>query len=414
MKKKHWFSIKLKDQAEKEKDPKLKERMFSIAKQIDSCGSRTIWDVANIGYLTKCKRAKIRGEDSSKIPVPNVEEYVAWVGEVGGEEGALRTIGLSRCKRIQCPVCCFSRSYLRRKLALEWVQKKDWSDYFVVALTFTVPHKLSDSETPEKFKKVLDNLLKSISSFSSWVGNSKRISGKVYKSLNPESLGFMSSLEFTFSRNGLHPHFHSLYFTKSERDIVALKKWFKRDRVRVWKSSGKNIRMPGMNEDLAFKVLVEPSKNGELERVLTYINKGLFETLSSITKEKSKGESKTIFNLSSEELKYFCTFFEATRGKRFFRSGGICKEIKSIKDRNLEESESDLEVKKHLECLIKISSKDGFASGFVSSFVKKNQGKLEKKACNMTSFDIKKMVLCEWRKYLEESFERCKEAISFN
>ena len=413
MEKKHWIVAKLYAQAEKERDARLSKSMKEVADCLGACGSRTIWDVANKGYVARCKKAEREGRDWRNIKVPDVEESIEWLGEVGSEDAALSTLGLARCKRVQCPICCYSRSFLRRNLALEWAKEKDWSDYFVIALTFTVPHRLFDSETPQRFKKILDNLSKSLSNFSGWICRSVAGKGKSYLSPLPDSVGFISSLEFTFGKNGLHPHFHSLFFTKSSEDVEALRKWFRRDRVRVWKNGhGKNHRMPDINEDLAFKILVKPLENNNLERVLSYINKGLFETLSMVTKVSLKAESKTIFHLSSSELKYFCTFFEATKGKRFYRAGGICKEIRAIKDRVLNESESSSEVKKYMNRLMKISQKDSnLPSGVVSDFVKKRQSDLEKRAAIMSAADIKKMVASEWNVYLEDCFRSFKNSI---
>ena len=414
MDKKHWIVAELCAQSEKESDARLAKRMKEVASRLGSCGSRTIWDVANRGYVSRCKTAVREGKDWRDIKIPDVEESVEWLGEVGGKDAALSTLGLARCKRVQCPICCYSRSFLRRNLALEWAKEREWSDYFVVALTFTVPHRLFDSETPQRFKKVFDNLSKSLSNFSGWICRSVAGKGKSYRSHSPDSVGFISSLEFTFGKNGLHPHFHSLFFTKSFEDVEALRKWFRRDRVRVWKNGhGKNHRMPDINEDLSFKILVRPLENCNLERVLSYINKGLFETLSMVTKDLSKSGSKTIFHLSGSELKYFCTFFEATKGKRFYRAGGICKEIRAIKDRFLDESESSIEVKKHLNRLVKISQKDSnLPFGLVSDFVKKSQSNLEKRASTMSAVDIKSMVNDEWNLYLDDCFRSFKNSIS--
>lgn len=389
MKKKHWFPAALYAQSYVESDSNLSSLMKSVANRIHTCGSRTIFDVANMGYFARCQKAKEAGEDYFKIMPPDCEEYVEWVGEVGGKDAALRTLGLARCKRIQCPACCYTRSLLRRTLALEWAEKKDWNDYYAVSLTFTVPHSLWDSETPRRFKKVMDNLFKSASNFSSWVSNILSPKRDGYRSDAPESVGFISSLEFTFGKNGLHPHFHTLFLTKSKRDVEALKKWFRRDRNRVKAASKEKKQMPRQNEDLSFKELVKPHENANMERVLAYINKGLFETMSHITKDKGK----TVFHLNRSDLKYFCTFFEATKGKRFYRSGGVCKEIKTIKDVEKNDIDTSEILKKNLNRLVRISGKDlDLPPGRVSDFVKKHQQELEEKAVDMTASDIKKMV----------------------
>ena len=400
MGKKHWFSAKLLEQAKNESETELAKKMRRISFSLTACGSRTLWAVAIQGYLARCKKAKDKGEDWRQYQVPAVEESIEWQGEVGGEEGVLKTTGLARCERMQCPICCNQISSLRRKLALDWAKDKNWSEYYVVALTFTVPHQLSDSETSRRFKKIMDNLGKSASDFSSWVRNIRKADvGNGFRSSCPESLGFISSLEVTFGENGLHPHFHSLFFTKSKDDVDALKKWFRRDRVRVWRTGNALKRMPDVNEELGFKLLVEPFGIGKanLEVILSYLNKGLFETLSVATKDKAKGKSKTIFQLSGPELKYFCTFFEATKGKRFYRSGGICKEIKKIKDIELDKESAENRVDQLLHRLFKISQKDSnLPHNWVSEFVQKHQSELEKKSHKLSSSNVKKLVSESW------------------
>ena len=416
MKSKHWFSIQLWKQAEIERgDLELAELMRSVSKRLSACGSRTIWDLAQRNYLSRCQKAQSKGQDWRKISLPQVEESIEWLGRVGGEESPLAVLGLARCGRVQCPICCYSRSFLRRRLALDWAREKSWNGYYAVALTFTVPHRLSDSETPKRFAKILDRLFKSVTSLSKWVSNAKTDKCNAYHFSDPGSVGFISSLECTFGANGLHPHFHTLFFSKSLEDVEALRKWFRRDRLKVWRSSGvKMKRMPDLNEEKSFQVLLQPQEESATEKLLSYINKGLFETLSVITKESPKQEgSKTIFELSGSELRYFCSFFEATKGRRFYRAGGICREIRQIKDRDLLQNETRQEVKKQLDTLVKITQKEAYGMpGLVSEFVRKSQSELEKRAVNMTTAEVKELVSDEWKSFLMKRVEALGEALS--
>ena len=394
MSRKHWIPVEIREAA-KTQDAKTGLMMERVAASIGKCGSKTIWDLVNRRYKKKCKGALY----PEKIKPPSIEEFVDWQGEVGGDEGALKVSGLAYCKKIQCPSCCYVRSLIRRNLALRWAEAVDWSGFYAVALTFTVPHKLDDSSTPRKFKPVMENLFKSADAFRTWFQMAKRQDGRGYHSTDPESLGYMSSLEFTFGKNGLHPHWHTLFFTKSEADIAALKKWFRRDRVRVWKASSAFKRMPAINEDKSFVPIVNPSE-GNVDKVLSYINKGLFETLSVMTKEKVMEGGKLIFNLYREELVYFCTFFEATKGRRFYRSGGICRQISSLKAAKEEALSTDVAVGKKLHSIVRLAKKEGLAEGLVSLFVSQHQKELEKKAVALSSFDIKKLVEEEWMVFL--------------
>lgn len=408
MAKKHWMGVALAEQAEKE-DVETGDMLRRVAKALSKCSSNTIFDVAWKNYERLCEKDRKEGQDWQKREKPKVVEYVEWRGD-GDHEGPLAVVGLAKCKRIQCPLCCYSRSFLRRNAAIEWAKSYDWSDYYVVSLTFTVPHKLLDSATTRGFKGVLDNLNKSLSAFSKWVVDIQRDRARGYKSPFPDSIGFISSLECTFGANGLHPHFHAIFFTKAESDVEKLRQWFRKDRVRVWKKSGGSLlRMPDINEDLSFQVLVKPQEKVGPERIISYINKGLFETISVDQKDKTWSKtSKNIFHLSPTELKYFCVFFEATRGMRFYRSGGICKQIKGISEQVKaweEGSEEDI-INRELKIIFRIANKNkDFPEFWISEYVKRYQRDLEKKALDLSSDEIKKLVRNSWKSFLKEKME---------
>ena len=389
MTKKNWISVQLINQAKNE-DAETSERMITAANHLLKCGSSTIWDVANRGW-----RKRLQKDSSAKEP--NIEEFIEMSGNGESVEHSLSVSGLARCKRIQCPLCCYTRSLSRRSLALDWAQDYDWSGYYGVLLTFTVPHKLVDSEERKSFGKVLEKLNASMVRFSGWFrGISCSFKGG-YLSENPEDLGYISSLEFTFGKNGLHPHFHTVFLTKCEKDIDKLREFFMRDRVRVWKESGHSLlRMPDINESKSFEIFLYPSDKLAIEKVVNYVSKGLFETLSSETKSEQKSKtSKSIFELTAHELKYFCTFFESTSGKRFYRAGGICKQITKEK-----ETSGNSKVDETIKSIIRISTKDEQTpDGWVSEFVAKYQKEIQQMLPQMTSPAIKKMVSDRWEKY---------------
>jgi hypothetical protein len=285
-------------------------------------------------------------------------------------------------------------------LALEWSRRKDWSEYYGVMLTFTVSHKLSDSETKTSFSEVLDNLDTSLKKFSNWFRNITSDAPRAYKSTNPDSLGYISSLEFTFGNNGLHPHFHTVFLTKSSEDVGRLREFFKRDRARVWTESGLSLaRMPDFNEDESFKIFLVPGNETPAEKVMSYVSKGLFETLSSVTKDRQRGEgSKSIFQLSGNELKYFCTFFESTKGKRFYRSGGICKEIPSVSEA-LENNDLDEKRRSKFETIVRIADKP---EGWVTEFVKSHRREIDQICPNLGSQSIKTSMVQSWNNFVEK------------
>jgi uncharacterized protein YggU (UPF0235/DUF167 family) len=264
-------------------------------------------------------------------------------------------------------------------------------------VTFTVSHKLSDSEESESFSKVLERLNLSMKRFASWFGGLSNQISRGYKSPDPESLGYLSSLEFTFGKNGLHPHFHTLFFTRSESDVENLREFFKKDRVRVWKDSGqKLLRMPNHNESESFKIFCTPMEGAAKDKVISYISKGLFEAMSSVTKVEQKAEtSKSIFQLSGHELKYFCTFFESTRGKRFYRAGGVCKSIMGVNEA-LEEKKEEDKVRSSEDLIFKLAQKDKIPEGLVTEFLRTYKSDFDKSLPHLSVRAIKKKLSEMW------------------
>jgi hypothetical protein len=357
------------------------------------------------GYNNRLKN----GINSKK---PDVEEYIEWRGKDDDLDGNLSSLGFARCKRIQCPVCCYTRTLLRRNLALDWANEKDWTGYYGVMVTFTVSHKLSDSENSDSFTQVLDRLNLSMKRFSHWFRNLSDKKSRGYKSSDPDSLGYISSLEFTFGKNGLHPHFHTLFFTRSVEDVRHLREFFHKDRVRVWKESGKIsgkklLRMPDDNELKSFEIFCTPKDGAAKESVLRYISKGLFEAMSSVTKVEQKAEtSKSIFQLSGHELKYFCTFFESTRGKRFYRAGGVCKSIMGVNEA-LEEKKEEEKVRSSEDLIFKLAQKDKIPEGWVTEFLRTNKSDFDKSLPHLSVRAIKKKLSEMWDEFRKEKDTEC-------
>ena len=385
-------------------DPFTAKMMRGVSTSLSKCSSRTLFDVVSENHHKLCRQDIANGKNPSERKKPNVDQYVELKGNGDDNKGDLGSFGLLKCKRIQCPLCCFARSYIRRNNALDWAKEKDWSGYYCVSLTFTVSHKLKDSESVDRFKKILDILTMSLKGFANWTRRISSVKNKGYFSNSPEDIGFISSLECTFGKNGLHPHFHTIFFTKCEKDVEKLREWFRRDRVKVWKRSGGNLlRMPDINEDKSFQILVRPNDKVGPEKIISYINKGLFETISVADKDKNWSKtSKNIFNLSGSDLKYFCVFFEATRGKRFYRSGGVCKQIKTISE-SLEEWESGNSkeaINKNMKKIWKISTKeDGIDPSYIKSFVELKLKDLETKANTLSPKEIDVLFKQEWNKF---------------
>lgn len=388
-------------------DGYFSELMKETAYDLKKCSSKTIFEVAQGGYIKNCRKDVRQGQDWKKRELPDVKEYVEWRGE-GDHTGNMSTIGLAKCKKIQCPLCCYARSFIRQFNALEWARGRDWSEFYGVSLTFTISHTLEDSSNVKAFKNLLGGLKSSLRKFSHLVSDMQKLNAKRYTSPFPDDLGYISSLECTFGKNGLHPHYHVLFFTKALSDVEKLEKWFRRDRVRMWKMRGGSLlRMPKHNEDRAFEMVLEPSEDRQVahEKVLAYINKSLFETINSAAKDQARNKGKNIFRLSPQELKYFCVFFEATRGLRFYRSGGICKEIPGIAaaTKAWEEGTKEDVVNRKLNTLVRIENeKKVFPEMWISEWAKKEQKNLEKQALKLPSDDIKELVHESWKEFVRK------------
>jgi hypothetical protein len=370
----------------------------AVAAALDRCQAATLWDVADRSYQRRLKA----GKDPE---VPRVDDFFGIKTDLT-PRGKLAVVGLARCCRTTCPVCCYSKVIPRRNLALKWMAARDWSDYYGVFLTFTVPHTLKDSESADSFKPVLESLCKSLERFSEWFKGIGKKSRDGYMSPCPKDLGYLSTLEVTFGKNGLHPHFHVLLLTKSESDVLKLKEFFSKDRVRVWKSAGKSLlRMPDINEAQSFKIFLTPGENLSKEKVLSYLSKGLYETLSSTTKTEQKSEtSKSIFNLSEDELKYFVTFFESTKGKRFYRAGGICREITKFMDGKDQEGEDKSLAQGLVERFMISAEKDGLDPGVVSRFVHAHRWEILKDISQLSGEEISAHVHQVYEKFKRKYF----------
>ena len=119
MAKKHWMQINIIKSSQNE-DEKTAKLMRDVAESLRKCGSRTIFDMAWSSYNRLCEKDRKNGNDWKRRSTPEINEFVEWRDENG--KGGLNILGLAKCKRIQCPLCCFSRSFLRRNNTLDWAK----------------------------------------------------------------------------------------------------------------------------------------------------------------------------------------------------------------------------------------------------------------------------------------------------
>ena len=109
---------------------------------------------------------------------------------------------LQRCGSVwHCPVCA---SIITEKRRAEIKKAIDAHDGGLYMLTLTFPHYLGDN-----LKALLSRLELALSRFFG-ARKAKAIFGQMGK------IGHIKALEVTHGRNGWHPHFHLLIFTKQE------------------------------------------------------------------------------------------------------------------------------------------------------------------------------------------------------
>lgn len=119
--------------------------------------------------------------------------------------------GLMSCGSVwACPVCASTITEFRRRELKQAHLNALAEGLSLSMLTLTVPHYAKDS-----LKDVLEGQKKALRKFK----NSKAFK-KIVKGIG--LVGDVRTLEVTFGINGWHPHFHILWFTKSELSVREL------------------------------------------------------------------------------------------------------------------------------------------------------------------------------------------------
>lgn len=152
-------------------------------------------------------------------------------GEMGSfllaSKGKAKFFGITHCNNsFACPVCTARKmsGYAEKFAALiDFMTKKG---YFGFMMTFTVPHLrfMSLRETMDilyesfSYYRRMSKLVKKNKNGTSRTSGSA--SGKFYKAV--ELKHYVNVCEFTFGKNGWHPHFHGIYFVpiKYKDDIL--------------------------------------------------------------------------------------------------------------------------------------------------------------------------------------------------
>jgi hypothetical protein len=289
------------------------------------------------------------------------------------ETGKSYFAGLQTCGSVwSCPVCCTKITEGRRSEISKAVENHNGS---ILMVTFTVPHKKSDSLVDSyNFLMSARRILKDQRPLKN--NNPKRFLDKSYKELKIEFgiIGDIASIETPWNNiNGWHPHCHSLIFFNRFLETSEIAK-FEYNMKNAWSDSllcrlkfnysdydslfRRGVQVDEIRNLSDYIAKFEKSKKSESEiNNLVDCYKNRWGVESELTKGHCKSgrqESLTPFDFlriikkskSSSDFnffgKLFVEFSETMKGKRqIFWSKGLKKifGIKSKTDEELAEGE---------------------------------------------------------------------------
>jgi len=156
--------------------------------------------------------------------------------EVRVRDGVAAFAGLVSCTSVwACPVCAAKISQIRAietglRVAAGFAQGLS-----AVFLTHTVRHTRKD-----RLSLLLDGL---------GYGWGRMTSGRAYSQLRSEAgvVGYSRALEVTHGRNGWHPHYHSLWFTKHLQTMDDVEAFG----LRMWVRMDQGVQKAGLRSTVA-------------------------------------------------------------------------------------------------------------------------------------------------------------------
>ena len=278
-----------------------------------------------------------------------------------------------------CPVCTARvmskyRSEIATMLDMLRDKKIAGDDFFAIGLTLTIPHLAY-----MKCKESTDILYNTWKYFT--MKNFKREHGHAYHKFNQEiPIKFKVRVaEYTFGKNGWHPHFHCiLWIERKNKDKVLdwqeklnefWLKCAKKYTLKYWKENNLHTNIDTSLEDLCDKLYSKLNNKHPAVKFSTNENGEILECLSSdyitgwgsdkeltgnIRKEASHSDHYTVYQVmlkAQDDEKYKDIFmdylFDVTRKPvhhRVRRSPGLTKMIKNY--RNTEGFKKVIEQKK--------------------------------------------------------------------
>lgn len=255
--------------------------------------------------------------------------------------------GILLCKNAKCPSCFYLRSkeYKHKLLSVIETTNINHSENQYLFITLTVEHKKYSS---------LEKILKGLSSAkTNFLKNTISVNKRI------EILWHFSRLEFSFGKNGIHPHYHLLLSVKNWNSTLEnqLKMhWHK-------SISKQNLRS---NKENGIDIIKIKSNSNDLEKIPNYLTKNkdhpkekknkvydkIFEKMGS-TKSKFKNNrslGQLIDNLEKEDLDFDFSlgesfslikrFYQGASSRSIFQaSNSFSKILENLEDVSTEEEE---------------------------------------------------------------------------
>lgn len=233
--------------------------------------------------------------------------------EMNDTSGSIGVGGLAYCERLTCPLCADRAARQRAAAIIDGVHSRieKVRQSTAVAVTLTVPHKITDS-FEESFRCVGRKLRTLIQFYRAL---EKRAACR--ENIEEGLCGYVATFECTVGRNGPHPHWHLLFVMPTPELAEEIQAFVRQ-----------NLCDESMGA-VGFKRSAEVIKSNHVERMVMYIQKGMFEA-TGISKSKHKNGNAGLFEMGSDwHVERFAEVHCVAKGKRLFRAGGDLKNIRT-------------------------------------------------------------------------------------
>lgn len=242
--------------------------------------------------ICQCGRA-IRGEVSSVYLTEDARIYNEHI----------------QCRSWACPICAHKRAWARTLELEQAILAAAARDYRQLFITFTIPHTKS-----QKTKTVLRHLNDAYHSF--------RNSRAVKKCL--ASFGFVGqikSLDFTFTDNGVHAHFHTVWIFDTKDPIEQVAADCYRVMIDAWddavkKETGRHIsRRHGFDIEM---IEIPAGDAEQAEAIALYTAKVISIYAASADKDKGSITPFDLLDLDKEDeyKPLWQDFYKGSKGVR--------------------------------------------------------------------------------------------------